>query len=322
MNKFFQAPHDPSVLELFINRLNHSSCSFLVYIPSVCLWQILYPDSLQNIIKSSPNIIECIVTTFVEFIETHQSVLLVFILIYEASRIGLVIISTNCDPIQMLVIMPFDNLKLCNGNDFVPGVDITSRFPVDSISIKLLTLSPLEKSCSSHDRELEVLLISKTNPDAERPLQHVVLQNCPKSLHGQFKRRDHKYPTLMLEAVADQKLWIWHAYFGVPWENNDLNVLYGSLLIDDELADRAPECPFVVNGHTYRKAYYLADGIYPTWYTFIKTFSIARDEKTLKFKRVYEAARKDIEGAFGVLQGFEVNMRDMVVSPEPQIQRN
>ncbi|GKD04563.1 hypothetical protein Tco_1179537 [Tanacetum coccineum] len=64
-------------------------------------------------------------------------------------------------------------------------------------------------------------------------------KNCPKSLHGQFKRRDHKYPTLMLEAVADQKLWIWHAYFGVPEANNDLSVPYGSLLFDDLLADKA-----------------------------------------------------------------------------------
>ncbi|GJR82228.1 RNA-directed DNA polymerase, eukaryota [Tanacetum coccineum] len=82
--------------------------------------------------------------------------------------------------------------------------------------------------------------------------------------------------------------------------NNDLNVLYGSPLFDDELADTAPKCPFVVNGHTYRKGYYLADDIYPTWFTFVKTFSVARDEKTLKFKRVQESARKDIERAFGI----------------------
>ncbi|GJX63676.1 protein arginine N-methyltransferase 1.6 [Tanacetum coccineum] len=35
---------------------------------------------------------------------------------------------------------------------------------------------------------------------------HWEWRNCPKSLHMQFKRKDHKYPTLMLEAVADQKL--------------------------------------------------------------------------------------------------------------------
>ncbi|GJS25408.1 RNA-directed DNA polymerase, eukaryota, reverse transcriptase zinc-binding domain protein, partial [Tanacetum coccineum] len=33
-------------------------------------------------------------------------------------------------------------------------------------------------------------------------------KNCLKALHGQFKRRYHKYPALMLEAVPDQKLWI------------------------------------------------------------------------------------------------------------------
>ncbi|GJT69162.1 zinc finger, CCHC-type containing protein [Tanacetum coccineum] len=125
---------------------------------------------------------------------------------------------------------------------------------------------------------------------------------CPKSLHGQFKRRDKKYPTIMLEAVADQQLWFWHAYFGVPGANNDLNVLYGSPLFDDLLADKAPEAPFQVNGKTYEKGYYLADGIYPQWATFVKAFTIARDLKTQKFKRVQESARKDIERAFGVLQ--------------------
>ncbi|GKB89338.1 ALP1-like protein isoform X1 [Tanacetum coccineum] len=183
-------------------------------------------------------------------------------------------------------------------------------------------------------------------------------KNCPKSLHGQFKRRDHKYPTLMLEVVADQRLWIWHAYFEVSGANNDLNVLYGSPLFDDEIADIAPECPFIVNGHTYRKCYYLADGIYPEWSTFVKTFSVTRDAKTFKFKTIQEAARKDIEWAFEVLQGrwgiirqparamqinnlkrimycciilhnmilenegFEVNLNHMFVSLEPNMVRS
>ncbi|GJR32291.1 RNA-directed DNA polymerase, eukaryota [Tanacetum coccineum] len=90
---------------------------------------------------------------------------------------------------------------------------------------------------------------------------------------------------------------------GFRGANNDLNVLYGSPpLFDDVLSDTAPEAPFVVNGRTYKKGYYFADGIYPTWSSFVKTFSIARDEKTSRFKRVQESARKDIERAFGVLQ--------------------
>ncbi|GKB39260.1 ALP1-like protein isoform X1 [Tanacetum coccineum] len=124
----------------------------------------------------------------------------------------------------------------------------------------------------------------------------------------------------MLEAVADQRWCIWHAFFRVPGANNDLNVFYGSPLFDDKLADTAPECPFVVNGHTYRKGYYLANGIYLARSTFIKSFSVARDEKCLQFKEVQEAARKDIERAFGD-EGFEVNVRDLFVSPTSHIQR-
>nr|GEW25796.1 hypothetical protein [Tanacetum cinerariifolium] len=83
---------------------------------------------------------------------------------------------------------------------------------------------------------------------------------------------------------------------------------------------RAPECPFVVNGHTYRKGYYLADGIYPAWSMFVKTFSVARDEKTLKFKRVQEGARKYIERAFRVLQGpYQLNTVTIPAAPATEI---
>nr|GEU46127.1 hypothetical protein [Tanacetum cinerariifolium] len=98
----------------------------------------------------------------------------------------------------------------------------------------------------------------------------------------------------MLEAVADQQLRFWHAYFGVPGANNDLNVLYGSSLFDDLLADKAPEAPFQVNRKTYEKGYYLADGIYPQWATFVRAFSIDRDQKTMKFKRVREKILKEL----------------------------
>ncbi|GKD05286.1 reverse transcriptase domain-containing protein [Tanacetum coccineum] len=83
----------------------------------------------------------------------------------------------------------------------------------------------------------------------------------------------------------------------------DAHPLPDSPLFDDVLSNTAPEAPFGVNGRTYNKDYYLADGIYPTWSLFVKTFTIARVEKTLQFKRVQESARKDIEQTFGVLQG-------------------
>jgi hypothetical protein len=65
----------------------------------------------------------------------------------------------------------------------------------------------------------------------------------------------------------------------MPRANNDLNVLYGSPLFDDEHSGKSPECSFEVNGHTYKKSYYLADDIYPKWSVFVKTFSVARFEK-------------------------------------------
>ncbi|GJY93697.1 nucleotide-binding alpha-beta plait domain-containing protein [Tanacetum coccineum] len=120
---------------------------------------------------------------------------------------------------------------------------------------------------------------------------------------GQYGRGDKKYTTIMLEAVASHDLWIWHAFFGVADANNDINVLDNSLLFDDLLDDKATVAPFVVNGVGFEKRYYLADGIYPQWATFVKSFTVANDAKHSYFKKRQESARKDAERAFGVLQG-------------------
>nr|GFC23688.1 nucleotide-binding, alpha-beta plait [Tanacetum cinerariifolium] len=61
--------------------------------------------------------------------------------------------------------------------------------------------------------------------------------------------------------------------------------------------------PYVVNGVGYEKGFYLADGIYPQWPTFVKSFMVANDAKHAYFKKRQECARKDVERAFGVLQG-------------------
>ena len=127
-------------------------------------------------------------------------------------------------------------------------------------------------------------------------------RNCPVAWKGQFTRGDQGVPTIMLEAVASADLWIWHAFFGVAGSNNDINVLNQSPLFNDVLSGRAPDVRFEVNGTTYTKGYYLADGIYPEWATFVKSFSYPEDPKRLKFKQMQEAARKDVERAFGVLQ--------------------
>ncbi|GJU09647.1 ALP1-like protein [Tanacetum coccineum] len=104
-------------------------------------------------------------------------------------------------------------------------------------------------------------------------------------------------------SVASHDLWIWHAFFGVASANNDINVLDNSPLFDDLLDDKAPVAPYVLNGVWFEKGYYLADGIYPQWATFVKSFTVANDAKHAYFKKRQESARKDVKRAFGVLQG-------------------
>ncbi|XP_071695224.1 uncharacterized protein [Rutidosis leptorrhynchoides] len=96
---------------------------------------------------------------------------------------------------------------------------------------------------------------------------HWEWKNCPVALKGQYTRGDHKKPTIMLEAGT------------------------------------SPLAPFEVNGNQYTKGYYLADGIYPDWATLVKGFACLTDDPRIKFTRFHASARKDVERAFGVLQG-------------------
>ncbi|XP_047948793.1 uncharacterized protein LOC125194574 [Salvia hispanica] len=89
-------------------------------------------------------------------------------------------------------------------------------------------------------------------------------KNCPVAWKGQFTTGfKSNHPSMILEVVADYRLWIWHAYFGVAGSNIDINVLQSSPIFNDECRGEGPEISFVENGTQYRMEYYLADGIYP-----------------------------------------------------------
>jgi hypothetical protein len=64
----------------------------------------------------------------------------------------------------------------------------------------------------------------------------------------------------------------------------------------------APLVKYEINGHPYNKCYYLVDGIYPEWSTFMKTNHEPTKEKNRRFAKRQEVCRKDVEHAFGVLQ--------------------
>jgi hypothetical protein len=131
--------------------------------------------------------------------------------------------------------------------------------------------------------------------------KHWTWKNCPVAWQGQFQDKDG-FRSIILEAVADQSLWIWHAFFGMPGGNNDINVLDRSPLISNFLRGEGSDMRFTVNDNVYNRYYLLADGIYPQWSCFVQPIHAPQGEKREHFTKMQSALRKDVERAFGVLQ--------------------
>ncbi|XP_056685598.1 uncharacterized protein [Spinacia oleracea] len=130
---------------------------------------------------------------------------------------------------------------------------------------------------------------------------HWEWKNYPRGWKGMYQGRS-KTTTDILEAVASWDLWIWHAFFETPGSCNDINVLDRSPVFTDILQGKAPPVNFVVNNNEYNMGYYLIDGIYPKWATFIPAIKLPQTAKHKLFTTKQESARKDVERAFGVLQ--------------------
>ena len=126
-------------------------------------------------------------------------------------------------------------------------------------------------------------------------------KNCPTSWQGHFTGYKGK-PTIILEAVASYDTWIWHAYFGLPGSLNDINVLGMSPLFDEVCRGESPRVKYHVADREYGQCYYLVDGIYPKWGTFVKAIRNPMTPQQALFTKMQESFRKDVERAFGILQ--------------------
>ena len=135
-------------------------------------------------------------------------------------------------------------------------------------------------------------------------------KNCPIAWQQSFRGRSKGMSTIVLEAAADYNLWFWHAAYGFSGALNDGNILALSPLLDrmtngtfGQLEEEAGVVPFIVHGEAFRRTYFLVDGIYPRYTRFVKAVREPITDQEKRFTGWQESARKDIERAFGVLQG-------------------
>lgn len=136
-------------------------------------------------------------------------------------------------------------------------------------------------------------------------------ENCPVALQGQYIGKDGK-PTIRMEVVCDDMLWVWHLMFGVPGSKNDKSVLNQSTLFNDIRTGNWPRFKPNINvgGTLIDWFYYLSDGIYPRFRIFAKPHPDARTPKERWYNAAHASARKGVERVFGVLDGqFEILKR-------------
>ena len=77
---------------------------------------------------------------------------------------------------------------------------------------------------------------------------HWKWKNCLAAWKGQYSGQIQK-PTIVLEAMTSFNLWIWHAFFGLPRSNNDINVLELSPIFFELDQGHAPAVNYSINSH-------------------------------------------------------------------------
>ncbi|XP_021814673.1 uncharacterized protein LOC110757387 [Prunus avium] len=146
---------------------------------------------------------------------------------------------------------------------------------------------------------------------------HWQWKNCPTAWQGDYGNRKGQ-KSIILKAVASFDTWVWHAFFGVPGSQNVLNVLGQSPVFNEVLRGQGPNITYQVNNTVYQTGYYLADGIYPRWTTFVKSIPNPRSQKQKLFATYQEKYRKDVESCiYATMALTQIYERPMGPSGEP-----
>jgi Plant transposon protein len=120
----------------------------------------------------------------------------------------------------------------------------------------------------------------------------VYWKNCPTAWAGQYQGREGS-PTIVLEAIVDDRRRFQHAYIAKPGSCNDINVLESSTLKTAIIAGRwPPKVEFNICGVKHNLAYVLPDGIYPNWRCFVQT--VPRSSRPTPAQMAFSAAQESV----------------------------
>ncbi|XP_024642122.1 uncharacterized protein [Medicago truncatula] len=161
----------------------------------------------------------------------------------------------------------------------------------------------IEEGSGSHSRKY----LNRDHAAANQRLIDDYFANEPTYDDAMFRRRYRMQKYVFLRIVGDLSSSDNYFTQRVDAANkegtlNDINVLDRSPVFDDVEQGNAPRVNFFVNQRPYSMAYYLAEGIYPSYPTFVKSIRLPQSEPGKLFAKHQEACRKDIERAFGVLR--------------------
>ena len=129
---------------------------------------------------------------------------------------------------------------------------------------------------------------------------HWEWKNCPVPWQGQFQDRNG-HRSVIAEAIAGHDMYFWHVFLGCPGSLNDLNVMGVSSLASTYMESAARTMKYTVGDTEFEGAFFLADGIYPSYAYLMKTISNPTNPKEKLFAKKQEGCRKDVERAFGRL---------------------
>jgi Plant transposon protein len=137
---------------------------------------------------------------------------------------------------------------------------------------------------------------------------HVEWKNCLVAWQGALQEKEG-VSTIVLEAVADFNLWIWHASFGYAGSINDINIWEQSplltMLVDGTFAAEI-DFDFEIGGKVFSCCWFLVDGIYPELACFAKTVVEPNGNGKKLYAVWQEAFQKDVERAFLVYCGVSL----------------